>query len=148
MSYITALEGITEVIATELDPAWNIKVCIFARAQVCRALTPTCTKITLLEPGFTISGALEKALDNWATPHPAYAGNPDLPVAKWRRGEASVEWKDTRRMMQMCYKVADLEDPPLRLVIGRDAVSAVREKIKKMTQMVDQYESWSKGLEL
>ena len=59
-----------------------------------------------------------------------------------------IEWKDTKRSMELCYKVAGLANPPLHLVIGRDALAAVRAKIAELTKTMDEYEAWSEGLEL
>lgn len=47
----------------------------------------------------------------------------------------------------MFYKAASLPDPPLRLVMGRDALDGVKRKLKNLTEEIDNYEQWSEGLE-
>ena len=59
-----------------------------------------------------------------------------------------MEWKDTRKSVELFYRVACLPDPPFRFVVGRDAISALRKKVLDLTQTMDKYETWSEGLEI
>ncbi|RDX48767.1 NAD-P-binding protein [Lentinus brumalis] len=123
-----ALEGITETLAQEIDPKWNIK-------------------ITLLEPGWIRSAMASRV--TWPPEHPAYAGNASLPTNALRHGRFGdfVTWKDTRRSVEVFYKAASIPDPPLHLLVGKDAVDAARKKIASLTESVVKYEAWSEGLE-
>lgn len=58
-----------------------------------------------------------------------------------------VTWKSTRRSAEVFYKVASLPNPPLHLVVGKDAIALTRQKIASLSEVVDMYESWSEGLE-
>ena len=144
--HAAALIAFTEGMAKELDPAWNIKV---AFSKSCRmtsfsyAATP---QITLLEPGWIRSECLPRAV--WSVQNPAYA-NPDLAASRLREGplEKLVAWKNTRKSVEMFYKVASLPDPPLHFVLGRDAIDATRKKIAALTANIDTYEALSEGLE-
>ncbi|KAI0747545.1 NAD(P)-binding protein [Fomes fomentarius] len=121
-----ALEGITESLAAELDPAWNIK-------------------ITLIEPGWIPSAAMEKT--KWCQPHPAYS-NPDLPCNRMRAaGYAGIAWKNPRRSVELFYRVASLPKPPLHLVVGKDAIDLIENKLNGFLKEVQDYEAWSEGLE-
>ncbi|KAI0747544.1 NAD(P)-binding protein [Fomes fomentarius] len=124
-----ALEAISETLAAEIDPAWNIK-------------------ITLVEPGYIHSALETKVGGKWPPPHPAYS-NPDLPCTRQRQGpwDAAVVWKSTRKSAEVFYKAASLSDPPLHLVMGRDALDGVRRKLKNLAEEIDKYEQWSEGLE-
>ncbi|KAL7279597.1 hypothetical protein ACG7TL_006002 [Trametes sanguinea] len=120
-----ALEGMTEGLAQELDPAWNIK-------------------ITLIEPGWIRSAAIGKI--RWAPRHPAYT-NPDLPANKVRaEWEGFVSPGDTRKAIEVFYRIAGLPDPPLHFPLGLDAIAMVREKTSALNATMDEYESWSEGL--
>ncbi|RPD56680.1 NAD-P-binding protein [Lentinus tigrinus ALCF2SS1-7] len=123
-----ALEGMTETLAAEIDPKWNIKV-------------------TSLVPGW-IRSAMAPRL-TWPPEHPAYAANPSLPTTALRNGSLDdvVTWKDTRRSAEVFYKAASLSDPPLHLLVGKDAIEATRRKIASLAEEVDKYEVWSEGLE-
>ncbi|RPD56666.1 NAD-P-binding protein [Lentinus tigrinus ALCF2SS1-7] len=123
-----ALEGITETLAAEIDPAWNIK-------------------ITLLEPGWIRSSITSKI--EWPPEHPSYSTNANLPTSVMRKGTIDdfVTWKNTRRSAAVFYKAASLPNPPLHLVVGKDAIASTRQKIASLSELVDLYESWSEGLE-
>ena len=49
--------------------------------------------------------------------------------------------------MEVVYKLAALEDPPLHFPLGKDAVGAVRAKTSALLSDAEKYESWSEGLE-
>ncbi|KAM5540770.1 hypothetical protein V8D89_005414 [Ganoderma adspersum] len=121
-----ALEGFSETLASELDPAWNIKV-------------------TIVEPGAFATSAT-KGDNQWAPAHPAY-DRPELPAAAFRSTWAGfVPPGDPRKGMETVYKLASLEQPPLRLQLGKDAVGAARAKTSAFLADTDKYESWSEGL--
>ncbi|PIL34925.1 hypothetical protein GSI_02712 [Ganoderma sinense ZZ0214-1] len=123
-----ALEGASETLAAELDPAWNIK-------------------ITIIEPGWIRTEVAPRA--SWSPEHPAYNQNPALPTTYIRRAgwDKVTVWKDARRSAEVFYKVACLPDPPLRVLVGKDAISATRKKIAALTANIDAYEALSEGLE-
>ncbi|KAI0330507.1 NAD-P-binding protein [Cubamyces sp. BRFM 1775] len=120
-----ALEGMTESLVQELDPAWNIK-------------------ITLIEPGWFRSAAISKII--WAKRHPAY-DNPDLPANKVRaQWEGFSSPGDTRKAVEVFYKVSTLPDPPLYLPLGKDAIELVRKKMSMLDTVMTEYASWSEEL--
>ncbi|KAI0747543.1 NAD-P-binding protein [Fomes fomentarius] len=121
-----ALEGLTESLAAELDPAWNIKV-------------------SLVEPaGFHTEG---QAKTTWAPAHPAYA-SPDLPTTKARNGWSTYAPPgDVNKAVEVIFKLSEEQDPPLRLFLGQLAIGHIRRKLAAVAADVDKYESWSKRLE-
>ncbi|KAI0780661.1 NAD-P-binding protein [Trametes elegans] len=122
-----AINGFTEGIAQELDPSWNIKLTCFA-------------------PGFTASAGYGKAV--WSDPHPAYT-NPALPSNQMRTHFKNfVPPGDTRKVMQRCYELTLLEDPPLYLPIGDDALGLVKKKIELYQETLDKYASWTVGTQV
>jgi hypothetical protein len=44
------------------------------------------------------------------------------------------------------YKLAQVENPPYRLPLGKDAIQVVREKLEEQLKEVAVYESWSSDL--
>ncbi|RDX48769.1 NAD-P-binding protein [Lentinus brumalis] len=95
-----ALEGLSESLAAELDPAWNIKV-------------------TLVEPASFATEGISKTV--WAPAHPAYS-NPDLPATRMRNGWDTYDPSgDVKKAVEAIYNASSLSDPPLRLVLGEVA---------------------------
>ncbi|KAI1781665.1 NAD-P-binding protein [Ganoderma leucocontextum] len=122
-----ALEGASETLAAELDPAWNVKV-------------------TIIEPGWVRSDWVSNS--TWAPAHPAYQ-NSNLPTVHARSvgWEMLATWKDAKRSAEAMYKIAAVPNPPLHFLVGKDAIDATRKKIAALTADIDAYDAWSEGLE-
>ncbi|KAI0370711.1 NAD-P-binding protein [Pilatotrama ljubarskyi] len=132
-----ALEGFTESLAKEVDPAWNINV-------------------SLVEPGAfktSVFGAGMVTLPN----HPAYA-NPALPVNHVRgafmknAGQQGIDTAfdltpaDPVKAVARIIEFSRLENPPVHFPLGKDAIAFARAKIGALTEEIDKYESWSEDL--
>ncbi|KAG2365232.1 NAD(P)-binding protein [Suillus spraguei] len=121
-----ALEGFSESLAQELDPAWNIQ-------------------ITIIEPG-PFRTPIFKDNMQVVPQHPAYA-DPELPGSKFRRFVTSgLADGDTDKAVVVIEKLTHLDDPPLRFPLHRNAVASGREKAKSLTETIDKYESWSENV--
>ncbi|RPD56674.1 NAD-P-binding protein [Lentinus tigrinus ALCF2SS1-7] len=120
-----ALEGASECLAAELDPAWNIK-------------------ITIVEPAsFHTEG---QAKTTWVPAHPAYS-NPELPASRMRNGWGTYSPPgDVRKAVEVIYKVASLPEPPLHFLLGENAIMYARKKLADLAADTNKYESWSEGL--
>ena len=53
---------------------------------------------------------------------------------------------DPRKVAEAVLMIAGLDEPPLRLLLGRDVLAAVREKIADLTASIDQWESVTKNV--
>ncbi|KAG0691659.1 NAD(P)-binding protein [Suillus ampliporus] len=115
-----ALEGFSEGVAQELDPAWNIKV-------------------TIIEPG---PFRTRMFTDNMhpSPQHPAY-DNPELAGSKFPPVDG-----DTEKAVVVIEKLTRLDEPPLRLPLHRGTIKAGREKAKSLIDTMDRYESWSENI--
>ncbi|KAI0666618.1 NAD-P-binding protein, partial [Trametes maxima] len=133
-----ALEGWSEALAKEVDPAWNIKV------------------VTIVEPGAFKTSVFDKGSMVVVPQHPAY-DNPALPVWNFRgaflksSGEthatpASMNPADASKAIAKIIEVTKVANPPLRFAIGKDSIGLIREKVKSLTADIDEYESWSENL--
>jgi len=125
-----ALEGFTQALAEELDPKWNIK-------------------ISLIEPGQFKSDAAGRSAVHLPL-HPAYS-NPALPATAVREWIATNNTGgdtggDPVKGVAKWYELAQLPDPPMRLVLGKDAIVVVRTQITKLINDVDAREDWSNDL--
>ena len=54
---------------------------------------------------------------------------------------------DSQKAAEAFYKLANLPDPPLHFVVGVDAVQMARKKLEELKASLDQYETWSVGLD-
>jgi len=122
-----ALEGLTESLVDELDPAWNIKA-------------------TLIEPGPFRTEIVQKNFHQ-VPPHPAYA-DPNSRASQARNVFTSSEFFDGNavKAVNVIEKVSRLEDPPIRLPLHKRVVTGLRDKAKGMLEVADKYESWSDDL--
>ncbi|SEI52956.1 oxidoreductase [Pseudomonas sp. NFACC07-1] len=118
-----ALEGMTESLAAELAP-FGIEV-------------------TLVEPGGFRTNFAGSSLAIVAEPIAAYDSTP---AGKTRQHISSYygrEPGDPVKGMQAVLQMLDAPKAPLRLVLGADAVKAIREKLARATGELEAWESVS-----
>ncbi|KAI0738901.1 NAD(P)-binding protein [Daedaleopsis nitida] len=121
-----ALEGFSESFAAELDPTWNIK-------------------ISIVSPGSFDTMVLDKAI--WPPAHPAYE-TPTAPTAMMRKNwDKFVCNGDARKGMEVVYKLASLEDPPMHFPLGKDTVEVFNKKATQVLAETKEYASWSDNLD-
>ncbi|CDO69753.1 hypothetical protein BN946_scf184697.g25 [Trametes cinnabarina] len=131
-----ALEGFSESLAKELDPAWNIKVVI-------------------VEPGAFKTAVLEKNMIV-APQHPAYA-TPTSPAYHVRGAflkgagkeadtDADLHPSDPTKAVTKIIELTTLPNPPLHFPLGLDAIAAIRGKLGALAEEIDGYASWSASL--
>ena len=102
-------------------------------------------QITILEPGAFDTPGIGKTRP--APAHPAYS-NKELPGNVLRSiWEQFRPQGDARKGMEVIYKLAALEEPPLHLPLGKDVVYAFKAKNTSMLADAKKYESWKEGLE-
>ncbi|EMD37817.1 hypothetical protein CERSUDRAFT_154724 [Gelatoporia subvermispora B] len=123
-----ALEGLSEALAKEIDPSWNIK-------------------ITIVEPGSFATEGPPKAIV--VDPHPAYAQAPAAVVRAWVSSRAAngPAGSDPLKAVHTFYRLANLVEPPLHFPIGKDAIEGLRKKTEGLLADTAAYASWSEGLE-
>ncbi|KAG2096707.1 uncharacterized protein F5147DRAFT_583914, partial [Suillus discolor] len=121
-----ALEGLSESLAKELDPVWDIKV-------------------TIIEPGPFHTKIFKDNL-RLTTQHPAYA-NPSLPGSQYRQFVVlgNIDG-DADKAVAAIEKLTHLNDVPMCLPLHRRVIVGAREKIKSLTEEVNKCESWSEDL--
>jgi NAD(P)-dependent dehydrogenase (short-subunit alcohol dehydrogenase family) len=123
-----ALEAITESLAGELNPDWNIKVTLLEFGR-------------FLTPGYKDVGGARKPV------HPAYldaSGKPRVPNAF----VIAENMGSPAKAGAMLWKFTKEPNPPLRLAVGKDAIALVRLKANNLLKGVEENASWSEDLEL
>jgi len=124
-----ALEGFTETLSNELDPAWNIK-------------------ISVIEPGTFKTGIFD---DTTTYPSPASYTNPNLGAPTMRSLVQSI-LKDSSqaghpdKAAVQIVKLARLPEPPLRLPLGKGSIPMLKGYLAKLQAEVEPFESWSDDL--
>jgi NAD(P)-dependent dehydrogenase (short-subunit alcohol dehydrogenase family) len=104
-----------------------------------KELAPLGIRVTLIEPGAFRTDWSGRSLRQTRRPHPAYEA-----VSRRRAMIQGMDGKqvgDPRRAAEAILLVAGLEDPPLRLLLGRDVYEAFREKIAGLSASLDEWKS-------
>lgn len=115
-----ALEALTEALAKEVDPLG--------------------IKVSAIEPGAFRTDWGSRSMRETATPIEDYADNVGA------RKELIKAFADhlpgnPRRVADAVVMLAELSDPPLRLLLGQDVLEATRQKLADMNASIDQWES-------
>ncbi len=113
-----ALEAVTEALATEVRPLG--------------------IKVTAIEPGAFRTDWATRSMKESATPIADYtdvAARKDLikQFAEHLPG-------DPRKVAEAVLLVTTLDSPPLRLLLGRDVLKAMRDRIAALTASIDEWE--------
>ncbi|KAH8102104.1 hypothetical protein BXZ70DRAFT_53867 [Cristinia sonorae] len=122
-----ALEGYAQTLASELDPAWNIKV-------------------TIVEPGPFRTNAAKNMIH--VPVHPAYT-DPECPtvmVRNWLKAFQDVGG-DPVKFSKQILRLVDLENPPLRIALGKACIHEIEQQSKGVLAGLKEYASWSDDLE-
>jgi len=112
-----ALEAVTEALATEVRPLG--------------------IKVTAIEPGAFRTDWATRSMKESGTPIAEYA---DVAARKdLIKQFADLLPGDPRKVAEAVLMVTKLEDPPLRLLLGRDVLKAMRDKIAALTASIDEW---------
>ncbi|PCH34691.1 NAD(P)-binding protein [Wolfiporia cocos MD-104 SS10] len=123
-----AFQGYTEALVAEVGPAWNIKVISTDPAPFPTNAPAAAVRIP---------------------PHPAYS-NPNLPSAKWHSWVNDPNFVlrgDVNKAVEVIYKVAGLDNPPVRFLLGHGAMDIAKKKVASLLADVEKCASWLDGIE-
>ena len=119
-----ALEAVTEALATEVRPLG--------------------VKVIAIEPGAFRTDWAKRSMKESDTPISDYA---DVAARKDLIKQFADHLPgDPRKVAEAVLMVTELEDPPLRLLLGRDVLKAMRDKIAATTASIDEWESVTKDV--
>jgi len=120
-----ALEALTEALSKEVAPLG--------------------IKVTAIEPGAFRTDWASRSMRESSTPIEDYDENVGTRKTMIKEFAAHLPG-DPRKVAEAVLMVTTLDEPPLRLLLGRDVLAAVREKIAAMTASIDQWESVTKNV--
>lgn len=119
-----ALEAVSEALAAEVGPLG--------------------IKVTLIEPGAFRTDWASRSMKESSTPITEYA---DVAARKDLIKQFADHLPgDPRKVADAVLMVTKLEDPPLRLLLGRDVLRAMRDKIAALSASIDQWEAVTKDV--
>jgi len=120
-----ALEALTEALSKEVAPLG--------------------IKVTAIEPGAFRTDWASRSMQESSTPIGDYDENVGTRKTMIKEFAAHLPG-DPRKVAEAVLMVTALDEPPLRLLLGRDVLAAVREKIAAMTASINQWESVTKNV--
>ena len=121
-----AIEGFTEAISQEVKPAWNIH-------------------FTLIEPGGFRTDIAGRSMEYAAHRLPAYE---HIDAKENNRLLHGNEDGDPIKGAKAMYELAIMENPPLRVVLGRAAYGMVMEKLERDREGYKRFETLSHSTEV
>ena len=115
-----ALEALTEALSKEVGPLG--------------------IKVSAIEPGAFRTDWASRSMKESSTPIDDYAADVGA------RKELIKQFADhlpgnPRKVADAVVMIAGMDDPPLRLLLGRDVLNAAREKLAAMSASIDEWES-------
>ena len=120
-----ALEALTEALAKEVGPLG--------------------IKVTAIEPGAFRTDWAARSMQESSTPIGDYDDNVGARKTLIKQFADHLPG-DPRKVAEAVLMVAALDEPPLRLLLGRDVLAAVREKIADLTASINHWESITKNV--
>ncbi|KAJ7155650.1 NAD(P)-binding protein [Mycena filopes] len=126
-----ATEAVTEALAKELDPAWNIKIMDLCPGWFKTNLTTVNADVTPV--------------------HPAYIENEKLASRQVRNFflslfDGSPALQDPAKLIGKFWDLSNVENPPYRIAFGEDAKAVLLGKAAALKADVEASEEWSKDL--
>lgn len=119
-----ALEAVTEALATEVRPLG--------------------IKVTAIEPGAFRTDWATRSMKESATPIADYV---DVAARKDLIKQFADHLPgDPRKVAEAVLMVTTLDEPPLRLLLGRDVLKAMRDKLAALSRSIDEWESVTKDV--
>jgi NAD(P)-dependent dehydrogenase (short-subunit alcohol dehydrogenase family) len=119
-----ALEAVTEALATEVRPLG--------------------IKVTAIEPGAFRTDWATRSMKESATPIADYT---DVAARKDLIKQFADHLPgDPRKVAEAVLMVTQLDEPPLRLLLGRDVLKAARDKIAAWTSSIDEWEAVTRNV--
>jgi hypothetical protein len=106
-------------------------------------------QVTLVEFGrFRTKAFSSCAASDGIFTHPAYKDMPATTSNVLRAMNGNVPLNgDPKKAAKALWKLSKLENPPLRLALGKDAVEVVRRQADLLKQGADEFANWSNDLE-
>jgi NAD(P)-dependent dehydrogenase (short-subunit alcohol dehydrogenase family) len=119
-----ALEAVTEALATEVRPLG--------------------IKVTAIEPGAFRTDWATRSMKESATPIAAYT---DVAARKDLIKQFADHLPgDPKKVAEAVLMVTELDEPPLRLLLGRDVLKAMRDKITAMSSSIEEWKAVTKDV--
>ena len=120
-----ALEALTEALSKEVGPLG--------------------IKVTAIEPGAFRTDWAARSMQESSTPIGDYDENVGARKTMIKEFANHLPG-DPRKVAEAVLMVTTLDEPPLRLLLGRDVLKALRDKLAEMSASIDQWEAVTKDV--
>jgi len=120
-----ALEALTEALAKEVGPLG--------------------IKVSAVEPGAFRTDWAARSMQESSTPIGDYDENVGTRKTMIKQFADHLPG-DPRKVADAVLMLTTLDEPPLRLLLGRDVLKAVREKLSELSESIDQWEAVTKNV--
>lgn len=120
-----ALEALTEALAKEVGPLG--------------------IKVTAVEPGAFRTDWAARSMQESSTPITDYDENVGTRKTMIKEFANHLPG-DPRKVAEAVLMLTTLDEPPLRLLLGRDVLKAVRDKLSELSASIDEWESVTKNV--
>ncbi len=120
-----ALEALTEALSKEVGPLG--------------------IKVTAIEPGAFRTDWAARSMQESSTPISDYDENVGARKTMIKEFANHLPG-DPRKVAEAVLMVTTLDEPPLRLLLGRDVLKAVRDKLGEMSASIDEWEAVTKDV--
>ena len=135
---VSSVGGFTAFPGTGIYCATKFAIEGYSEA-LAKEIAPLGIKLTLVEPG---AFRTEFAGDSLATPDEQIADYEETAhkFVKMQEEMSGEQPGDPDKAAQAMIKVVDSDNPPMRLVLGEDALKATRQKIETFQKELDEWE--------
>lgn len=120
-----ALEALTEALAKEVGPLG--------------------IKVSAVEPGAFRTDWAARSMQESSTPIEDYAENVGARKTMIKEFANHLPG-DPRKVAEAVLMLSTLDEPPLRLLLGRDVLKAVRDKLGELSASIDEWEAVTKNV--
>ena len=116
-----------------------------ATEALAKEMVPFGIRVSAVEPGAFRTDWGTRSMQESAAPIAAYA---DTVGARKELIKAFADKLpgDPRRVADAVLMLAELENPPLHLLLGEDVLTAFRDKVASLTELVDEWEEVTKDV--
>ena len=144
--HIINISSMTGSVANPRTPTTSTKFALEALTEaLSKEVGPLGIKVTAIEPGAFRTDWAARSMQESSTPIGDYDENVGARKTMIKEFANHLPG-DPRKVAEAVLMVTTLDEPPLRLLLGRDVLKAVRDKLAAFSASIDEWESVTKDV--